>query len=137
MSAPPAASSRRSSFSTSKEQPYLTPPDRPFDLVRVWGHGGKTNVWGRVSLRYSEMDFKGAERDGWEIPWPIGYADIAPYYDRVEQLIGVCGGTDDSDSLPGSKFMQPPPAPRCGERLLQKAAAGRWASPSWPAAART
>jgi choline dehydrogenase-like flavoprotein len=49
---------------------------------------------------------------------------VAPYYDRVEQLIGVCGGTDDSDSLPGSKFHQPPPAPRCGERLLQKAAAG-------------
>jgi choline dehydrogenase-like flavoprotein len=111
-------------FLDVKEQPYLTPADRPFELVRVWGHGGKTNVWGRVSLRYSEMDFKGAERDGWEIPWPIGYADIAPYYDRVDQLIGVCGGTDDSDSLPGSKFMQPPPAPRCGERLLQKAAAG-------------
>src|SRR3954469_9223896 len=111
-------------FLDVKEQPYVTPPERPFDLVRVWGHGGKTNVWGRVSLRYSEMDFKGAERDGWEIPWPIGYADVAPYYDRVEQLIGVCGGTDDSDSLPGSKFMQPPPAPRCGERLLQKAAAG-------------
>ena len=111
-------------FLDVKEQPYLTPPERPFELVRVWGHGGKTNVWGRVSLRYSEMDFKGAERDGWEIPWPIGYSDIAPYYDRVEQLIGVCGGTDSSDSLPGSKFMQPPPAPRCGERLLQKAAAG-------------
>jgi choline dehydrogenase-like flavoprotein len=103
------------------EQPYLTAADRPFDLVRVWGHGGKTNVWGRVSLRYSELDLKAAERDGWEIPWPISYADISPYYDKVEQLIGVCGGTDDSDVLPGSKFLQPPPAPRCGERLLQKA----------------
>ena len=67
------------------------------------------------------MDLKAAERDGWEIPWPIAYADIAPYYDQVEQLIGVCGGTDDSEALPGSKFLQPPPAPRCGERLLQKA----------------
>jgi choline dehydrogenase-like flavoprotein len=103
------------------EQPYLTPDNRPFDLTRVWGHGGKTNVWGRVSLRYSDLDFKAADRDGWEIPWPISYLDIAPYYDRVEQLIGVNGGTDDSDVLPGSKFLQPPPAPRCGERLLQKA----------------
>jgi choline dehydrogenase-like flavoprotein len=111
-------------FLDVKEQPYLTPDSRPFELVRVWGHGGKTNVWGRVSLRYSDLDFKGADRDGWEIPWPISYGDVAPYYDRVEQLIGVCGGTDDSDSLPGSKFHQPPPAPRCGERLLQKAAAG-------------
>ena len=107
-------------FLDGTEQPYLTPDDRPFSLTRVWGHGGKTNVWGRVSLRYSQMDFKAAERDGWEIPWPISYDDVAQYYDRVEQLIGVCGGTDDSDVLPGSKFLQPAPAPRCGERLLQK-----------------
>jgi choline dehydrogenase-like flavoprotein len=108
-------------FLDRTEQPYLTPDDRPFELTRVWGLGGKTNVWGRVSLRYSEMDLKAADRDGWEIPWPIAYADIAPYYDRVEELIGVCGGTDDSDALPGSKFLQPAPAPRCAERLLQKA----------------
>lgn len=106
----------------TREQPYDTPSDRPFDLVRVWGHGGKTNVWGRVSLRLGDLDLKGAERDGWEIPWPISYKDISPYYDRVEQLIGVCGGTDDSDVLPGSKFLQPPPAPRCAERLIQKGA---------------
>ena len=110
-------------FLDTKEQPYVTPGDRPFDLVRVWGHGGKTNVWGRVSLRYSEMDLKAAERDGWEIPWPIAYKDIAPYYDQVEQLIGVCGGDDDSETLPGSRFLQPAPAPRCGERLLMRAAA--------------
>ncbi len=104
-----------------KEQPYTTPKDQPFDLVRVWGRGGKTNVWGRVSLRYSDVDFAG---DGWEIPWPIRYKDIAPYYDQVDQLIGVCGGDDDQDSLPGSRYHLPPPAPRCGERLLQKAARG-------------
>jgi choline dehydrogenase-like flavoprotein len=109
-------------FLDTKEQPYLTPEDRPFDLVRVWGHGGKTNAWGRVSLRYSEMDFKSAERDGWEIPWPISYQDVAPYYDKVEALIGVCGGDDDSEVLPGSRFLQPAPPPRCGERLLRKAA---------------
>ena len=109
-------------FLDTKEQPYLTPDDRPFQLTRVWGLGGKTNVWGRVSLRYAELDFKAADRDGWEIPWPISYADVAPYYDRVEELIGVCGGTDDSDALPGSKFLQPAPPPRCAERLLQRAA---------------
>ena len=103
-----------------ERQPYLTPNGRPFALTRVWGHGGKTNVWGRVSLRYSDIDFKAADRDGWEISWPISYQDISPYYDQVEQLIGVNGGTDDSDVLPGSKYLQPPPAPRCGERLLQK-----------------
>jgi len=109
-------------FLDVEEQPYETPPERPFELTRVWGVGGKTNVWGRVSLRYAQLDFKSADRDGWEIPWPISYDDIAPYYDRVEELIGVCGGDDDSDSLPGSRFLQPPPAPRCGERLLARAA---------------
>jgi len=110
-------------FLDTREQPYLTPPGRPFDLARVWGHGGKTNTWGRVSLRYAEIDFKSAERDGWEIPWPISYRDVAPYYDKVEALIGVCGGDDDSETLPGSRFLQEAPPPRCGERLLQKAAA--------------
>jgi choline dehydrogenase-like flavoprotein len=106
------------------EQPYITPLGQNFELTRVWGRGGKTNIWGRVSLRYGDLDFAGPERDGWEIPWPIRYKDIAPYYDRVDQLIGVCGGDDDLDSLPGSRFHLPPPAPRCGERLMQRAAKG-------------
>ena len=106
---------------TQGEGKYLTPPDRPFELIRVWGHGGKTNVWGRVSLRYADLDFKGPARDGWEIPWPIEYKDVAPYYDKVEQLIGVNGGDDDAESLPGSKVLLPPPTPRCGERLLWQA----------------
>lgn len=54
-----------------EEQPYLTPEGKPFALTRVWGHGGKTNVWGRVSLRMSDLDFTAAERDGWGAPWPI------------------------------------------------------------------
>lgn len=105
-----------------REQPYETPKEDPFDLLRVWGRGGKTNVWGRVSLRYSDLDFAGPEKDGWEIPWPIRYKDVVEYYDKVDQLIGVCGGDDDQDSLPGSKYHLPAPAMRCGERLLQKAA---------------
>ncbi len=104
------------------EQPYLTPDDKPFNLVRVWGHGGKTNVWGRVSLRMSDMDFQAAELDGWGIAWPIRYADVAPYYDRVEQLIGVCGGDDDSEVLPGSRHLMPAPPPRCGEVIVRTAA---------------
>jgi choline dehydrogenase-like flavoprotein len=106
-----------------QDSPYETPKGQPFDLIRVWGRGGKTNIWGRVSLRYGDVDFTGPAKDGWEIPWPIRYKDISPYYDRVEQLIGVCGGDDDQDTLPGSRFHLPPAAPRCGEQLLKKAAA--------------
>ncbi len=102
------------------EQPYITPLGQDFQFTRVWGRGGKTNIWGRVSLRYSDLDFTGPERDGWEIPWPIRYKDIAPYYDQVDQLIGVCGGDDDQDSLPGSKYFLPPPPFRCGEWVMKK-----------------
>jgi choline dehydrogenase-like flavoprotein len=108
-------------YLSQREQPYITPADQPFQLTRVWGIGGKTNVWGRVSLRYSDIDFKAAERDGWGIPWPITYKEIKPYYDKVDQLIGVCGGDDNSDVLPGSAYHMPPPRPRCGEVLLRQA----------------
>ena len=114
-----------------REQPYLTPEGRPFQLWRTWGWGGKTNVWGRVSLRMSDLDFSGPEREGWGIPWPVRYADIAPYYDRVEQLIGVTGGDDDSDSLPGSRHHLPPVKPRCAEVILSRAA-GRLGIPAVP-----
>ena len=106
----------------NQDQPYATPDGQPFEWTRVWGRGGKTNVWGRVSLRYSDLNLTEPERDGWEIPWPIRYKDIAPYYDRVDRFIGINGGTDDQEWLPGSSYHLPPPAPRCGERLLQKAA---------------
>ena len=55
-------------------------------------------------------------------PGRYGISDIKPYYDQVDQFIGVCGGTDDQDSLPGSPYMLPAASPRCGERLMQKAA---------------
>jgi choline dehydrogenase-like flavoprotein len=106
-------------FLSQQEQPYLVPEGQTYTLYRVWGHGGKTNMWGRVSLRYSDVDFK--VNDGYGIPWPFEYNDIKPYYDKVDQLIGVCGGTDDTDTLPGSQFHLPAPALRCGEWALQNA----------------
>jgi choline dehydrogenase-like flavoprotein len=108
---------------TKEEQPFLNATkDQDFDLWRVWGRGGKTNIWGRVSLRYAEANLQEPAQDGHEIPWPIHYSDIAPYYDKVEQWIGVCGGDDDSEFLPGSKHHLPAPALRCGEHLLRRAA---------------
>ncbi len=106
-------------FLSTKEQPYLTPEGKRYDLYRVWGHGGKTNMWGRVSLRYSDVDFK--VNDGYGIPWPFEYKDLKPYYDQVDQLIGVCGGDDDNETLPGSQYHQPAPALRCGEWAMMNA----------------
>ena len=104
-----------------EESPFSQPEGSDFLLRRVWGVGGKTNIWGRVSLRFSDHNFKEPEIDGWEIPWPIAYQEIAPYYDNVEKLIGVCGGDDDTPFLPGSRNHLPPPGRRCGEVLLTKA----------------
>lgn len=105
-----------------RESPYETLPGKQFWLARVWGVGGKTNIWGRVSLRYSDLNFQEPAKDGWEIPWPITYKEIAPYYDNVEKKIGICGGDDDTPWLPGSSNHLPPPNLRCGEVLLRKAA---------------
>ena len=109
-------------FLDTKEQPYFTPAGPPFRPLPRVGPRRQDEHLGPCQPPAVGPRFQGRRSDGWEIPWPISYKDISPYYDQVEQLIGVCGGTDDSDSLPGSKFLQPPPAPRCGERLLQKAA---------------
>lgn len=103
------------------EQPYATAPGHPYALVRVWGRGGKTNVWGRISLRYSDLDFTAPDHDGWEIAWPIRYKDLSRYYDRLDQMLGICGGNDDHDSLPGSRYHVRPPNPLCGEALLRSA----------------
>ncbi len=105
-----------------RESPYQTLPGKDFYLARVWGVGGKTNIWGRVSLRYSDLNFQEPAKDGWEIPWPITYEEIAPYYDNVEQKIGICGGDDDTPWLPGSSNHLRPPNLRCGETLLSRAA---------------
>ena len=105
-----------------RESPYETPPGKQFWLARVWGVGGKTNIWGRVSLRYSDLNFQEPAKDGWGIPWPITYREIAPYYDNVEKKIGICGGDDNTPWLPGSSNYLPPPNLRCGEVLVRKAA---------------
>ena len=53
--------------------------------------GGRTNHYGRVQLRYSDYDFKNKSMKGVGFDWPIGYEDLAPYYDKAERFIGVTG----------------------------------------------
>ena len=71
-------------FINDLEEPYTTPHDQPFLWMgRLRITGGRTNVWGRLSLRYSDWDFKAASHDGYGEDWPLGYKDIEPYYDLV------------------------------------------------------
>lgn len=88
--------------------------------------GGRTNHWGRISLRFGEYDFKPRSRDGLGVDWPISYADLAPYYDKTEMMIGVYGSNEGLENTPNSSpgVLQTPPKPRGGEILAKKHARG-------------
>ena len=90
--------------------------------VRARVLGGKTNLWGRVSLRLSDYDFKAASRDGFGNDWPISYADLSPYYDRVDRLLGISGTRENLPQLPDSIFQRPVKL-NCGEQLVKRAIA--------------
>jgi choline dehydrogenase-like flavoprotein len=109
-------------FVNDLENPYTTPPDKPFTWIRSRQVGGRSIPWGRQSYRFSDYDFKAATRDGYGEPWPVSYADIAPYYDRVEEFVGVSGSYENMPQLPDGKFL-PPMDLTCGEHILRKAVA--------------
>jgi choline dehydrogenase-like flavoprotein len=115
-------------FANDLDEPYTTPDDKPFSWQgRMRITGGRTNVWARQSYRLSDLDFKAASRDGAGQDWPLGYTDLAPYYDLVEGYIGVSGQAEGVPELPDGNFL-PPMALTCPEvRLRQrvKAAFGR------------
>jgi choline dehydrogenase-like flavoprotein len=75
--------------------------------VRARCLGGKTNIWGRLSLRLSDYDFKAKSRDGFGEDWPISYSDIAPYYDKVDLYLGITGVRENLPHLPDSIFQRP------------------------------
>jgi len=80
--------------------------------------GGRTNHWGRISLRFGPRDFRRKTLDGLGDDWPIAYEDVAPYYDKIDRLIGIFGSAENLPNEPNGVF-QPPPLPRCHELLGQ------------------
>ncbi|MFM2288558.1 MAG: hypothetical protein RL684_1701 [Pseudomonadota bacterium] len=83
---------------------YDTPPESNFQWIRGYHLGGRSLMWGRHSYRMSEHNFGANAQDGHGSPWPVSYADIAPWYDRVEQFIGVNGQADGIASLPDGNY---------------------------------
>src|ERR1051325_11197274 len=83
--------------------------------------GGRTNHWGRISLRNGPYDFKPRSRDGLGFDWPMTYQDVAPYYDKVEMLVGVYGTNEGLEYTPNSPpgVLQPAPAIRAGEQYAR------------------
>lgn len=86
--------------------------------------GGRTNHWGRVSLRNGPHDFETQTRQGIGLDWPISYEDLAPYYDRVEMIAGIFGANEGIENSPDSSpgVLLPPPKFRAGELLARERA---------------
>ena len=101
-------------------EPYTLAPGSEWMWWRARMLGGRTNHYGRISLRMGPYDFKPYSRDGKGFDWPITYDDLAPYYDKAEELIGVFGSQEGIENTPDGKF-QPAPAPRGYERLIKAA----------------
>ena len=102
-------------------EPYTHKDGTQFDWFRSRMLGGRTNHWGRISLRFGPKDFKHKSIDGLGDDWPISYEDVAPYYDKVDQLIGVFGSKENLPNEPNGIFL-PPPKPRLHELFIKDAA---------------
>lgn len=100
-------------------EPYTHAPGTEWRWFRSRMLGGRTHHWGRISLRFGPNDFKGRSIDGEGDDWPIGYDDISPYYDKVDQFVGIFGSNEGIYNEPDGIFL-PPPKPRCYELFVKK-----------------
>ena len=127
-------------FIKDHDHPYVQ--DKPFDWIRGYQVGGKSLIWGRACPRWSNYEFINPARYGYGIEWPIGYADIAPWYSHVERFAGICGNKDGLETMPDGDYL-PAFEMNCAEKHLQKKIsehysdrymiAGRWAQLTEPA----
>ncbi len=106
-------------FCNDIDEPYTTAAGKPFSWQgRTRMIGGRTNIWGRQSYRLSQQDLKGKSFDGYGDDWPLNYSDLAPYYDRVEEYVGITGIRENVPELPDGHF-QPPMGLTCAETLFR------------------
>ncbi|MDY1007317.1 MULTISPECIES: FAD-dependent oxidoreductase [unclassified Sphingomonas] len=96
-------------FVNDRQNPYAVPAGKDFNWWRSYQMGGRSLTWGRQCYRWSDYDFGANKADGHGLDWPIRYADLAPWYDRVEDFIGVSGAAEGLAVLPDGRF-QPPMA---------------------------
>jgi choline dehydrogenase-like flavoprotein len=107
-------------FVNDLEHPYVE--TKRFDWIRGYQVGGRSLTWGRQSYRWSDIDFEANQKEGISIDWPIRYKEIAPWYDKVEEYIGVSGENLGLEQLPDGKFL-PPMELLCAEKDLKEAMA--------------
>ncbi|WP_316753105.1 GMC family oxidoreductase [Pedobacter gandavensis] len=92
-------------WANEKDCPYTE--TKPFTWWRSYRMGGRSILWGRQSYRWSPMDFEANEKDNVGVPWPIGYDDLAPWYDHVEKFAGISGSIEQLPQLPDGQFLPP------------------------------
>lgn len=107
-------------FVNDTENPYTTAPDKPFRWIRGRQVGGRSIMWGRQTYRWSDLDFEANLREGIGVDWPIRYADIAPWYEYVEDFVGISGEALGLPHLPDNKLL-PPMELNCAEKVVRDA----------------
>lgn len=123
--------SRHYSIGEDNKQYYVRDIDHPYeekqryDWVRADVFGGRSLLWGRISVRWNDIDFGANLKDGHGVDWPIRYKDIAPWYDYVEKFIGVTGTKEGLEILPDGQF-QPAFEMNCAEREVKKRLEGKY-----------
>jgi choline dehydrogenase-like flavoprotein len=105
-------------FVSDVENPYTNIGDTKFSWIRGRQVGGKSITWGRQSYRWSDLDFEANAKEGIAVDWPIRYADIAPWYDYVEEFAGISGQPEGLPQLPDGKFL-PPMEMNCAEMVFR------------------
>ena len=105
-------------FVNDRDHPYTHDPDKPFRWIRGRQVGGRSITWGRQTYRWSDLDFEANAREGIAIDWPIRYRDIEPWYDYVEEVVGISGQEEHLDHLPDSRFL-PPMEMNCAEHFVR------------------
>lgn len=100
------------------EQPYTTAPGTDFEWYRGNHVGGRSLTWARMSFRFGDLDFMANLNDGVGVDWPIRYADLEPWYDKVEDFVGVSGEMPDLPTLPKGRYL-PPFEMNCAEEKLK------------------
>ncbi|MBM3782821.1 MAG: GMC family oxidoreductase [Acidobacteria bacterium] len=93
-------------------EPYSWEGKDPFQFVQVKAVGGKSLFWAGVTPRFGPKEFQ--PKDGFDTPWPFPYETVAPWYDKVEELIGVSSSGEPLGAFPLNNGL-PPLRPKAAE----------------------